>query len=63
MSFVTPNSEAAFEQVIEKYLLELQQAAKVNSPDKFTLLFNQIVKSLFIERVDQNEAIFARYAI
>jgi type I restriction enzyme R subunit len=40
---------------------ELQQAAQVNSEDKFALLFNQMVEALFVERVDQNEAIFARY--
>lgn len=40
---------------------ELQQAARVNSADKFALLFNQMLDSLFVERVDQNEAIFARY--
>lgn len=40
---------------------ELQQAARVNSADKFALLFNQMLESLFVERVDQNEAIFARY--
>ncbi|MCB8750930.1 type I restriction endonuclease subunit R [Planktothrix agardhii] len=52
-----------FDQIVEAAANseELQQAAQVNSPDKFTLLFNKIVESLFIERVDQNEAIFARY--
>jgi type I restriction enzyme R subunit len=39
----------------------LQQAAKVNSSDKFALLFNQVLEVLFIERIDQNESIFARY--
>ncbi len=40
---------------------ELQQAAQVNSPEKFSLLFKQLLESLFIERMDQNEEIFARY--
>ncbi len=40
---------------------ELQQAAQVNSADKFSLLFNRLLESLFIERMDQNEEIFARY--
>lgn len=40
---------------------ELQQAAKVNSEDKFLLLFNRLLESLFVERMDQNEDIFARY--
>jgi type I restriction enzyme R subunit len=52
-----------FDQIVEaaSNSEELKQAAQVNSSDKFTLLFNQIVESLFIERVDQNEDIFARY--
>ncbi len=40
---------------------ELQQAAHVNSEDKFTLLFTRLLKTLFVERMDQNETIFARY--
>jgi type I restriction enzyme R subunit len=39
----------------------LQQAARANSSDKFALLFKRLLESLFIERMDQNEAIFARY--
>jgi len=52
-----------FDQIVEAAANsdELQQAAQINSPDKFSLLFNQIVEALFVERVDQNEAIFARY--
>jgi type I restriction enzyme R subunit len=40
---------------------ELKQAALVNAPDKFALLFNRVLETLFVERMDQNEAIFARY--
>ncbi len=52
-----------FDQIIEAASLseELQQAAKVNSADKFSLLLNRFLESLFVERMDQNEAIFARY--
>jgi type I restriction enzyme, R subunit len=52
-----------FDQIIETAIgsEELQQAAKANSQDSFGLLFNQILQSLFVERVDQNEAIFAQY--
>jgi type I restriction enzyme R subunit len=39
----------------------LKQAAQVNPPDKFSLLFNRLLESLFVERMDQNEEIFARY--
>jgi type I restriction enzyme R subunit len=30
---------------------ELQQAARANSADKFALLFQQMLESLFVERV------------
>jgi hypothetical protein len=52
-----------FDQIVEAATSceELQEAAQSNSVDKFALLFKQIAESLFIERVDQNEAIFARY--
>ncbi len=52
-----------FDQIIAVALAssELQQAAAANSKDNFGLLFRQIIESIFIERVDQNEAIFARY--
>ncbi|MBN1488050.1 MAG: type I restriction endonuclease subunit R [Anaerolineae bacterium] len=40
---------------------ELQQAALVNSEDNFALLFNRLLETLFVERMDQNEAIFSRY--
>jgi type I restriction enzyme, R subunit len=52
-----------FDQLIETAINsdELKQAAKANSKDNFDLLFNQVLQLLFIERVDQNEAIFAQY--
>jgi type I restriction enzyme, R subunit len=52
-----------FDQIIEAASLseDLQQAAKVNSTDKFSLLLNRFLETLFVERMDQNEAIFARY--
>jgi type I restriction enzyme R subunit len=40
---------------------ELQQAAKVNSADKFTLLFKRLLEAFFVDRMDQNEEIFGRY--
>ncbi|KAB8142297.1 type I restriction endonuclease subunit R [Chloroflexia bacterium SDU3-3] len=40
---------------------ELQKAAQVNSSDKFTLLFRKVLEEIFIDRMDQNEAMFARY--
>lgn len=39
----------------------LQQAAKVNPEDKFSLVFTNLLEALMLERMDQNEAIVARY--
>jgi type I restriction enzyme R subunit len=52
-----------FDQIIEAAAQseELQQAAQANPADKFALPFKRLVETLFMERMDQNEAIFARY--
>jgi type I restriction enzyme, R subunit len=52
-----------FDQLVEVAVnsSELQQAAKANSKDNFDLLFKQVLQLLFVERIDQNEAIFAQY--
>jgi type I restriction enzyme, R subunit len=39
----------------------LQQAAPVNPVDKFALVFNNLLDTLFVEQMDQNEEIFARF--
>jgi type I restriction enzyme R subunit len=39
----------------------LGQAASVNSLEKFQLVFNQVLESFFIERMDLNEEIFTDY--
>lgn len=39
----------------------LRRAASVNSVEKFQLVFNQVLESLFIERMDLNEEIFTDY--
>ncbi|MET3047584.1 hypothetical protein, partial [Flavobacterium covae] len=36
-------------------------AAQSNPQDKFTLMFKNVLQQLFVERIDQNEDIFARY--
>jgi type I restriction enzyme R subunit len=33
----------------------------VNPEDKFTLVFNRVLESLFVERMEQNEDIFAKF--
>ena len=52
-----------FDQIVEAALTDenLKQAAEVNPEDKFALVFNNLLETLFIERMDQNEEIFARY--
>ena len=39
----------------------LRKAAEVNSLDKFQLVFRQVLESLFIERMELNEELFADY--
>ncbi|MEI8305595.1 MAG: type I restriction endonuclease [Chloroflexales bacterium] len=52
-----------FDQIVEVAASsgELQQAAQVNSVEKFLLLFKRLLETIFIERMDQNELLFARY--
>jgi type I restriction enzyme R subunit len=52
-----------FDQLVEAASAseELKQSALVNSEEKFGLLFSRLLESLFVERMDQNETIFARY--
>jgi type I restriction enzyme R subunit len=39
----------------------LQQAAKVNPAEKFSLVFGNLLETLMLERMDQNEAIVTRF--
>ena len=52
-----------FDQIIEAAVLDgsLRQAAAVNPGDKFELVFKNLLEALFVERMDQNEEIFARF--
>jgi hypothetical protein len=52
-----------FDQLVEAAAQDsvLQQAAKVNPEDKFTLVFNNMLETLLIERMEQNEEVFSRY--
>jgi len=52
-----------FDQIIEAALEvdSLKQAAEANPIDKFQMVFRQVVQSLFIERMDMNEELFANY--
>jgi type I restriction enzyme R subunit len=52
-----------FDQIVEAAAQDsvLQRAAKVNPEDKFALVFNNMLETLFIERMEQNEEVFGRY--
>jgi hypothetical protein len=60
----TDADQLFFDQIIEAAIADgsLQEAAAVNPEDKFALLFSsQAAETLFIERMEQNEDIFARF--
>ena len=52
-----------FDQLVEAAMTDeaLKQAAAVNPEDKFELVFKNLLESLFVERMDQNEELFARF--
>jgi type I restriction enzyme R subunit len=52
-----------FDQMVEAAVADagLQQAAVVNSSDKFELVFKNLLDKLFVDRMDQNEEIFVRF--
>jgi type I restriction enzyme R subunit len=52
-----------FDQIVEAAMADdgLKQAAVVNPGDKFELVFKNLLETLFVERMDQNEEIFVRF--
>lgn len=52
-----------FDQIVEAAMADdgLRQAAAVNPGDKFELVFKNLLETLFVERMDQNEEIFVRF--
>ena len=52
-----------FDQIVEAAIEDdgLRHAASVNPADGFALLFGNLLRQLFVERMDQNEDIFVRY--
>lgn len=52
-----------FDQIVEEAIMDdsLQQAAEVNPIDKFQLVFSQVLESLFIDRMEMNEELFAKF--
>ena len=52
-----------FDQIVEAAIGDegLRHAAEVNPENRFALVFENLLRQLFIERMDQNEGIFVRY--
>ncbi|QNN25095.1 type I restriction endonuclease subunit R [Planctomycetales bacterium ZRK34] len=52
-----------FDQLVEAAVLDesIKRAAVVNPDDKFELVFKNLLETLFVERMDQNEEIFAKF--
>lgn len=52
-----------FDQIVEAAIADegIRQAASVNPGDKFELVFKNLLETLFVERMDQNEEIFVRF--
>ena len=52
-----------FDQIVEEAVEDegLKHAAEVNPENRFALVFDNLLRRLFIERMDQNEEIFVRY--
>jgi type I restriction enzyme, R subunit len=52
-----------FDQIVEAAMADdgLKVAATVNPADKFELVFKNLLETLFVERMDQNEEIFVRF--
>ncbi len=52
-----------FDQIVQAAMTDegLKQAAAVNPGDKFELVFKNLLETLFVERMDQNEEIFVRF--
>jgi type I restriction enzyme R subunit len=59
----TDADQLFFDQIIEAAIEDgsLREAAAVNPEEKFALLFSGLLETLFIERMEQNEGIFARF--
>ena len=52
-----------FDQIVEAAVGDdgLRRAAAVNPEDRFALVFGNLLRQFFVERMDQNEDIFVRY--
>ena len=59
----TDADQLFFDQIVEAAVADegLRQAAQANPEDKFALVFERVLESLFVDRMEQNEDIFARF--
>lgn len=59
----TQGDQLFFDQVLDAALrdADVVAAAQANAEDKFRLVLGDVLETLFVERIDQNEEIFARY--
>ena len=59
----TEADQLFFDQIVEAALQDkdVSAAAGANAQDKFRLVLGDLLETLFIERMDQNEEIFAKY--
>ena len=60
---LTDSDQLFFDQIAEAatQLDEIREAAEGNPISKFQLVFGQILESIFIDRMELNEDLFARY--
>ena len=58
----TPADQLFFDQIAESAVENdtLREAARANSRDNFSYVYNRMLENLFIERMDGNEEIFGR---
>ncbi len=59
----TPADELFFNQIREEAIAdeELRQAAQANTIDHFRFVFDKALEALFIDRMEQNEELFAKF--
>jgi type I restriction enzyme R subunit len=59
----TDADQLFFDQIVDAALNDdsLREAAHANPQEKFALVFTRVLEGLFVERMEQNEDIFARF--
>jgi type I restriction enzyme R subunit len=59
----TDADQLFFDQIVEAAMQDesLREAAHANPEEKFALVFARVLEALFVERMEQNEDIFARF--